>query len=65
MLAHCLVGSALLSLWRIMCILYSRFVLMHLPGKITYKEIDEMITTVDKGRRHKNIYGIFHIGRGA
>ena len=22
---------------------------MHLPGKITYKEIDEMITTVDKG----------------
>ena len=29
---------------------------MHLPGKITYKEIDEMITTVDKGRRHKNIW---------
>ena len=22
--------------------------LMHLPGKITYKEIDEMIHTVDK-----------------
>ena len=37
------VGS--LSCW-IMFILYSRFVLMHLPGKITYKEIDEMI----KGR---------------
>ena len=32
-----------------MFILCSRFVLMHLPGKITYKEIDEMITTVDKG----------------
>merc|ERR1711953_1660026 len=31
------VGS--LSCW-IMFMLYSRFVLMHLPGKITYKEID-------------------------
>ena len=25
-----------------------KFVLMHLPGKVTYKEIDEMIETVDK-----------------
>ena len=25
-----------------------KYVLMHLPGKITYKEIDEMIHTVDK-----------------
>ena len=25
-----------------------KFVLMHLPGKVTYKEIDEMIHTVDK-----------------
>ena len=25
-----------------------KFVLMHLPGKVTYKEIDEMIETVDR-----------------
>ena len=25
-----------------------KFVLKHLPGKVTYKEIDEMIHTVDK-----------------
>ena len=25
-----------------------KFVLMHLPGKVTYKEIDEMIAIVDK-----------------
>ena len=25
-----------------------KFVLMHLPGKVTYKEVDEMIETVDR-----------------
>ena len=25
-----------------------KFVLVHLPGKVTYKEIEEMIETVDK-----------------
>ena len=25
-----------------------KFVLMHLPGKVTYKEIEEMIETVDR-----------------
>ena len=25
-----------------------KFVLQHLPGKVTYKEIDEMIETVDR-----------------
>ena len=25
-----------------------KFVLKHLPGKVTYKEIDQMIHTVDK-----------------
>ena len=25
-----------------------KFVLMHLPGKVTYKEVEEMIETVDR-----------------
>ena len=41
--------------------LYSRFVLMHLPGKITYKEIDEMITTVDKNEDWKISYSEFRV----
>lgn len=38
-----------------------RFVLMHLPGKITYKEIDEMITTVDKNEDWKISYSEFRV----
>ena len=40
-----------------------RFVLMHLPGKITYKEIDEMIKTVDKNEDWKISYSEFRVGR--
>ena len=32
---------------------------MHLPGKITYKEIDEMIHTVDKNGDGKISYSEF------
>jgi hypothetical protein len=39
----------------------SRFVLMHLPGKITYKEIDEMIATVDKNEDWKISYSEFRV----
>ena len=39
-----------------------RFVLMHLPGKITYKEIDEMIHTVDKNKDGKISYSEFRVG---
>ena len=39
--------------------LLRRFVLMHLPGKITYKEIDEMIHTVDKNGDGKISYSEF------
>ena len=38
-----------------------RFVLMHLPGKITYKEIDEMIATVDKNEDWKISYSEFRV----
>ena len=37
--------------------------LMHLPGKITYKEIDEMIKTVDKNEDWKISYSEFRVGR--
>ena len=37
------------------------FVLMHLPGKITYKEIDEMINTVDKNQDGKISYSEFRV----
>ena len=40
-----------------------RFVLMHLPGKITYKEIDEMIATVDKNEDSKISYSEFRVQR--
>ena len=36
-----------------------KFALMHLPGKITYKEIDEMIHTVDKNGDGKISYSEF------
>ena len=36
-----------------------KYVLMHLPGKITYKEIDEMIHTVDKNGDGKISYSEF------
>ena len=32
---------------------------MHLPGKITYKEIDEMIANVDKNKDWKISYSEF------
>ena len=38
-----------------------RFVLMHLPGKITYREIDEMIATVDKNEDWKISYSEFRV----
>ena len=34
---------------------------MHLPGKITYKEIDEMIATVDKNEDWKISYSEFRV----
>ena len=34
---------------------------MHLPGKITYKEIDEMIKTVDKNEDGKISYSEFRV----
>ena len=34
---------------------------MHLPGKITYKEIDEMIATVDKNEDSKISYSEFRV----
>ena len=34
---------------------------MHLPGKITYKEIDEMIATVDKNKDSKISYSEFRV----
>merc|ERR1719323_1661037 len=42
-----------------------KFVLMHLPGKITYKEIDEMIRTVDKNEDGKISYSEFRVMLGA
>merc|ERR1719273_1053771 len=41
-----------------------KFVLMHLPGKITYKEIDEMIKTVDKNEDWKISYSEFRVMLG-
>ncbi|XP_023345972.1 neo-calmodulin [Eurytemora carolleeae] len=42
-----------------------KFVLMHLPGKITYKEIDEMIATVDRNEDWKISYSEFRVMLGA
>ena len=36
---------------------------MHLPGKITYKEIDEMIKTVDKNKDGKISFSEFRVKR--
>ena len=36
---------------------------MHLPGKITYKEIDQMITTVDKNEDWKISYSEFRVSQ--
>ena len=36
---------------------------MHLPGKITYKEIDEMIHVVDKNEDGKISYSEFRVKR--
>ena len=36
-----------------------KFVLTHLPGKVTYKEIDEMIKTVDENGDGKINYQEF------
>ena len=36
---------------------------MHLPGKITYKEIDEMIATVDKNEDWKISYSEFRVDK--
>ena len=41
-----------------------KFVLMHLPGKITYKEIDEMIHTVDKNGDGKISFSEFRVMMG-
>merc|ERR1711997_704528 len=42
-----------------------KFVLLHLPGKITYKEIDDIITTVDKNEDWKISYSEFRVMLGA
>ena len=34
---------------------------MHLPGKITYKEIDAMIATVDKNEDSRISYSEFRV----
>ena len=36
---------------------------MHLPGKITYKEIDEMIKIVDKNKDGKISYSEFRVNK--
>jgi Ca2+-binding EF-hand superfamily protein len=38
-----------------------KFVLMHLPGKVTYKEIDEMIETVDRNGDGKISFSEFRL----
>jgi len=38
---------------------------MHLPGKISYKEIDQMIKTVDKNEDWKISYSEFRVMLGA
>ena len=42
-----------------------KFVLMHMPGKVTYKEIDKMIETVDKNGDGKISYSEFRVMLGA
>ena len=42
-----------------------RFVMMHMPGKVTYKEIDEMINTVDRNEDGKISYSEFRVMLGA
>ena len=42
-----------------------KFVLTHLPGKVTYKEIDEMIRTVDENGDGKINYQEFRVMIGA
>ncbi|XP_040579646.1 neo-calmodulin [Lepeophtheirus salmonis] len=42
-----------------------KFVLTHLPGKVTYKEIDEMIRTVDQNGDGKINYQEFRVMIGA
>lgn len=42
-----------------------KFVLTHLPGKVTYKEIDEMIKTVDQNGDGKINYQEFRVMIGA
>ena len=42
-----------------------KFVLTHLPGKVTYKEIDEMIKTVDENGDGKINYQEFRVMIGA
>jgi len=42
-----------------------KFVLKHLPGKVTYKEIDEMIHTVDKNGDGKISFSEFRVMMGA
>ena len=41
-----------------------KFVLKHLPGKVTYKEIDEMIETVDKNGDNKISFSEFRVMMG-
>merc|ERR1712106_749700 len=41
-----------------------KFVLMHLPGKVTYKEIDEMIETVDRNGDGKISFSEFGVMMG-
>ena len=38
-----------------------KFVLMHLPGKVTYKEIDKMIEHVDKNGDGKISFSEFRL----
>ena len=42
-----------------------KFVMNHLPGKVTYKEIDEMIKTVDENGDGKINYQEFRVMIGA
>jgi len=42
-----------------------KFVLTHLPGKVTYKEIEEMIRIVDKNGDGKVSYSEFRVMMGA
>ena len=39
--------------------------MMHMPGKVTYKEIDEMINTVDRNQDGKISYSEFRVMLGA